>query len=156
METEIQPFIFGIIRILDCGFAIQELVDFKDDNIKIGYGMNFQYSMEHDWIEYVVKAEFKETEKNHTFLSGSVLTRFSVNNLKGFVDENDKIVFPDGSLEALFGIAFNHMRAILAKNVAGSKFSTTIVPAINPAPIFHELLKMNVEAYKKLQEDIGR
>jgi len=89
-------------------------------------------------------------------LSGSVLTRFSVNNLKGFVDENDKIVFPDGSLEALFGIAFNHMRAILAKNVAGSKFSTTIVPAINPAPIFHELLKMNVEAYKKLQEDIGR
>lgn len=149
MERQLPPFDFSILRILDCGFTINELVAIEKDKIKIGYGMNFQFDVENNWIEYVVKAEFKHTETDFTFLSGSALTRFGVNNLSAFVDENDKVIFPTGSVEALFGIAFTHMRAILSKNVAGSRFSTIIVPIINPAPIFHELLKMHVDAFKK-------
>ena len=152
MEKEDQPFSFGIIRILDCGFAIQELIPPDEDKIKMGYGMNFVFDVNTSWIEFIVSVEFKHADNDLTFLSGSTLTRFGVNNLGGFVNEDDKVEFPDGALETLFGIAFTHMRAILSKNIAGSRFSDIIVPVINPSVVFHELLKTNIEMRTNLNQ----
>jgi hypothetical protein len=146
MENEIQPYSFGIIRILDCGFSIQELIPPDPDKILIGYGMNFAFDVQEGWIEYLLKAEFKHSDKNLTFLTGSVLTRFAIIDFASFLGDDNKVFFPPGSLETLFGIAFGHLRAIMAKNVSGSRFAAIIVPVINPDTLFHELLQMNIDA----------
>ena len=45
MEKEIQPFQFGILRILDCGFMVEEAI-LPELTMDIGYGMTLVYSVE--------------------------------------------------------------------------------------------------------------
>ena len=107
-------------------------------------------------INDIALQEIKKMGFTHVWFTGIIehatITRFGVNNLKGFEDENGKILFPAGSLETLFSIAFSHMRAILAKNNTGSRFTNFIVPVINPNTLFNELLQINIEAVKKMKE----
>jgi hypothetical protein len=154
MEREFQQFEFNIIRILDCGFAIEELIG-NEPSMNIGYGMSFVFSNEKDWIQFTIRADFKQNNTNIIFFSGTVSTRFGVNNLKQFENDKGEILFPEGSLEMLFGIAFSHMRSILAKNVAGSRFSNIIVPIINPTILFNELLQGNIKELTELATSHG-
>lgn len=157
MENKVEkPFGFGIERILDSGFFIREQVNVDENKIKLGYGMIFLFDIPNSWVEYVITANFKDTDTDISFLYGSVLTRFIIKDLAGYLDENKNIVFPNHSLETLFSIAFTHMRAILSKNVAGSKYSNIIVPIINPAQVFNELLQINIENAKKLQDELNK
>ena len=154
MEKETPPLEFGILRILDCGFSIEELIG-NEPNIDIGYGMSFVFSVENNWIQFAIRTDFKQVDTDIIFFSGTVSTRFGVNNLKQLEDEDGKITFPQGFLETLFGITFSHMRAILAKNVAGSRFSNIIVPLINPKSLFNELLQGNIEKLKEFAKNKG-
>jgi len=154
METQVKPFEFGISRILDCGFLIEEAV-LPDPVVNIGYGMNFVYNTEENWVQFGVRSDFKQPETEITFLSGTVLTRFNVTNIMQFQNEEGVIDFPPGTLEALFGIAFSHMRAILAKNFAGSRFGHIIVPVINPTPLFKELFDINVQKFIDFTSSFG-
>ncbi|RKR84840.1 hypothetical protein BDD43_5093 [Mucilaginibacter gracilis] len=155
MDTEYPPFEFGISRIVDCGFMIEEAVKAEPNKVRLGYSMNFLFDVPNSWIQFNVRADFQHSETGITFLSGTVLTRFSINNLSGFLDDDKKVVFPKGVLESLFGIAFSHMRAILAKNIAGSRFTNVYVPVIDTQVVFNELLKRNIEVAKKLNEDLA-
>lgn len=155
MEKEYPPFEYGIARILDCGFSLEEGIDVKSDNIQYGYGMNFIFSVEESWIQFVIRTDFKDGTTKNSFLTGTVLTKYSINNLSAFVDDNQTVQFPSGSLETLFGMAFTHMRAIISKNIAGSKFSWIVVPIVNPNTLFPELLRINVEKFKEFTASIN-
>lgn len=155
MEKTLPPFRFEIIRILDCGFMIEEMITPEPGNVDVRYGMNFVFDVQNSWIQYGIRCDFKDVSTNQNFLSGTVLTRFGIDNLSAFVDENDKVQFPSGSLEALFGIAFSHMRAITSKNVSGSKFTNLLVPVVNPNELFTELLNINIEKFSKFKEEVG-
>ena len=146
-NQEVKPFQFGVLRILDCGFFIEEAIS-DDLTIDIGYGMNFIYDIENNWVQFNVKAELKQVTAGVIFISGTVLTRFFIPDLKSYQKESGLIEFPERSLEALFGMAFTHMRAILAKNTAGSRYATMIIPIVNSATLFTDLFKSNVEVTK--------
>ncbi|WP_295653688.1 hypothetical protein [uncultured Mucilaginibacter sp.] len=151
MEGQPVLFEFGILRILDCGFAINEQVDIvENEPVNIGYGMNFVYNSSENWVEFVVKAEYRDIKTQAMFISGSTLTRFNVINMSRYLDENKQVIFPETSLETLFGIAFGHMRAILSKNVTGSKYGNIVVPPIDPISLFNDLLKMQIEQLKEM------
>ncbi len=144
MENETVPFEFGILRILDCGFLIEELIDIGDHNIKMGYGMNFSFSSKNNWVEFVIKAEFKHSESGITFIAGSVLTRFNILNISQYIDENNKVLFPPNPFEMLLGMALRHMRAILSKNIMGSRYCHICVPVVNPCITFSGSLSLNL------------
>ena len=144
MDNEERQIEFAIIRILDCGFQVEEAI-FNEPTAALGYGMNLAYDLEQDWVQLNIRAEFKQPQSGIIFLTGTVLTRFSVRDLKSLVGEDGVINFPKNSLETLFSISFGHMRAILSKNCAGSRFATYIVPAINPSLLFQDLYKSMVE-----------
>lgn len=152
MPNEEPEFGFVIERVLDCGFAIQESINPEEGKMQIGYGMTFLFSADEGWVQFILKANFKNTEVDQLFLTGTALTRFRVNNLISFKKKDNKIHFPDGFLESMFGISFTHLRAFMSKNVAGSRFSHIIVPVINPFTLFKELLDVNVQAFNKLSE----
>ncbi|HSY62430.1 MAG TPA: hypothetical protein VK796_11160 [Cytophaga sp.] len=155
MDKQQSLFGFEVMRILDCGFSIEEAINPQPGNVLIGYGMNFVFDVENSWVQYGIRADFKDNETKQSFMTGTVLTRFGIDNLSQFLDENDNVMFPEGSLEALFGIAFNHMRAILSKNVSGSKFQNIIVPVIIPRDLFPELLQINIEKFNEFKASAG-
>jgi len=152
MQKELPPFYYGIMRIIDCGFAIEEAVNPDIEAVQIGYGMNFLFDSTADWIMYGIRADFKDAKTGVIFASGTVQTTFSVRDLKNFIDENDQLIFPNGSLESLFGIAFDHLRAILAKNLGGTRFSTLYVPVIDADKLFNDLLDINIQKFQEAQE----
>jgi hypothetical protein len=154
MEEQFTPVIYGIERIVDCGFSVEEAVNIDPGGIQIGYGMNFVYSIEENWIQFTIRTDFKNAN-NESFFTGTVLTKFSASNLTQFLGENGKVFLPVGFPEMLFGISFSHMRAILAKNIAGTKFSSLIVPIINPTDLFSNLLQINIEKFKEFAQSIG-
>lgn len=149
MDDKLPILGFQIVRILDCGFFIEESINVDFENAQIGYAMNFSFSIENNWIEFIIRVDLKEKSSNATFLSGTVLTKFGINNLAGFLNQDNKFDFPSGSLEVLFGIAFSHLRAIVAKNSAGSRFRDFIIPPINQIALFNELLEANIERVKQ-------
>jgi hypothetical protein len=153
MEKENPPFFYGILRILDCGFQVEEAIEPDIVGMKVGYAMNFLFDVDNNWIEYLIRVDFSDEKTGITFVSGTVKTVFSIRDFKSFVDENNKVQFPTGSLETLFGIAFGHLRAILAKNLGGTKYSQVYVPVINAAVVFNDLLQMNIERFKQAQTE---
>ncbi len=150
---ETPPFFYGILRILDCGFQVEEGIQADIDAMQIGYGMNFLFDVDNNWIDFVIRVDFKDVKTGITFVTGTAKTIFSIRDFKSFVDANDKIVFPNGSLENLFGISFGHLRALLAKNLGGTKYSQIYVPVINASVVFNELLQINLEKFKQAQAD---
>jgi hypothetical protein len=150
MENKGLQIDFRIVRILDLGYFINETVNVNQDNIKLGYGMDFSLDVTQNWIEFIVSVEFKDEETGITFLSGSTLTRFFVKDLSNFIGENNLALFQDNSVETLFGIAFTHMRAMFSKNIAGSKFGWMIVPVIDAKKLFTDLFK-NTQKSKEEQ-----
>jgi hypothetical protein len=155
MDKESNPFEFGIIRILDCGFMIEEAIP-NEPNMEIGYGMHLVYDIENNWFQINIKADFKQPTSGIIFITGTVLTRFFIKDLVSFVNENGKLQLPNGSAETFFSIAFGHMRAILAKNIAGSRFSNMVVPVIYAAPLFNELLNSNIQTLKEMADTLKK
>jgi len=144
---------FSIQRIQDCGFLINEVVDPNFANIRIGYGMEFTFNVDEGWMRYLIKVEFADADSKIVFLNGTVLTVFHINNFKSIYDkENQKVLFPPSFAETLFGIAFNHARAILSKNTQGSRYQGILVPLINPVEVFGELVKINFNKVEKTSE----
>jgi hypothetical protein len=155
-DKQVKPFGFDISRILDCGFGIEELITPEIDKVDIGYGMNFVFDVKNSWVRIGIRTDFKTKDTNQTFITGTVLTEFSIDNLNQFLDNNNLVNFPDGSLEMLFGIAFSHMRAIVSKNVSGSRFTNILVPVVNPTELFKELLNINIAKFSEFKKEIGR
>ena len=151
MDKEVTPFRFEISRILDCGFMIEESITPEIDLVDVGYGMNLAFDIENSWVSIGIRTDFRTKGTNQTFLSGTVLTEFMIDNLKSFVDDDGIVKSPEGSLETLFGIAFSHMRAIISKNVSGSKFTNFFVPIVNPTELFQELLQIKVAKLNQSQ-----
>jgi hypothetical protein len=146
MTKEPAQFGFEVQRIIDCGFMIEEAIVPETGDVQIGYGMGFFYDVEASYVNIGIRTDFKTASSNAMFMTGTVATRFWVDNMKGFADKNGVVEFPDGMLPALFSIAFSHMRAIISKNVSGSRFTNIIVPIVNPNELFVELLQRNKKA----------
>ena len=142
MAKKFPPFGFNIQRILDCGFQIEEMINPNVDDTLIKYAMGFHFNVEENYVQFNVRADFVKGQ-TEIFATGTVLTKFGILNLKAFADENGGVTWPKDSLETMFGIAFSHMRAIVAKNFAGTRFSSYVVPLVNPALIFEQLIKQD-------------
>lgn len=140
MENRFPEFGFNVQRILDCGFQIEEMINPSLDDTLISYGMGFYFNVEESWVQFNIRADFVK-EPKEIFATGTVLTKFGIQNLKSFADENGTVNWPANALETMFGIAFSHMRAMVSKNLAGTRFSDYVIPLINPAFIFKQLIE---------------
>lgn len=129
----------AILKIQDLGFTIDERATVAAQS-KLDYNINVGYNVNEDWIEFTISPIMRNAETLQIFLSGSVLTRFLVKDIKTFVD-GDRLNIPDTAMTTLFSMAFTHTRAILAKNCAGSRYSTIYLPIINPKEMLDQVMK---------------
>ena len=139
MENKSFQFAFNVLRVFDSVFYVEEAVNIDNEQIMLNYGLGLYSSIEDSSVQFVVKADFSSGDK--IFATNTVVTKFGINDLKAFTDEKGGIGWPVNSLETMFGIAFSHLRALMAKNLAGSRFSNLILPLINQIEVFNNLIK---------------
>ena len=141
MENQSAPLTVSVLRILDSAFFIEEAFNPKHDEVKIGYGIGFYSSVDECSVQFNIKAELT-TEEGKLFASNTVSTKFKVVEMKSFFNPDDQVInWPNNSLETMFGIAFSHLRSIMAKNLGASKFKDYIIPLVNPSSLFKILIK---------------
>lgn len=155
MENELPAFRFNILRILDSVFFVEEAYDPNPNDVKTNFGMGFHFDTEAGWVQYNIRANFSTDDTEKPFVTGTVVTKFAVENLKSFTDSDGSVIWPSNALEVMFSIAFTHMRALLAKNTAGTKFSQYIVPLVNSRELFKQLMDAdpNFEAIEISEQD---
>jgi hypothetical protein len=139
MENQSPAFGFNVLRIFDSVFFVEEAHDPKKEDVQISYAMAIHPDIEESWVQFNIRVDFS-TADIKVFATGTVITKFGVTNLKQFV-KDDYLVWPANVLETMFSISFTHTRALLAKNMAPTRFSDYIVPLINHIPLFNELMK---------------
>jgi len=136
----------GILNIQDLGFQVNIFEKPNTDDIAIGYDMNLSFNEIEDWIQFIIEVEFVNSKNQVRIIYSTVLSKFFVENLKQyFTKDNDALQLPYQGLETLFGMAFTHTRAILAKNLAGTPHSHLYIPIINPGILLNDLLKQATE-----------
>ncbi len=147
MKHEEQPFKFGIRRIQDLAFSIDESVDIFDyESVQVAYALDLSDSEENEWIEFKLKVKFTEKGHQRAFLTGTIATTFYVKDIKKYIDySTNTFKFPPKGLLTMFRTSFTHARAILAKNTAGTKFKNIFIPIVDPQTLLVDLLKTNTK-----------
>ncbi len=142
MSSEKQGLKTGILNIQDLGFQVNIFEEPNTDDIAIGYDMNLSFNEIENWIQFIIEVEFVNSKNQVRIIYSTVLSKFFVENLNQyFTEDNEAIQLPHQGLETLFGLAFTHTRAILAKNLAGTSHSHLYIPIINPTILLNSLLK---------------
>ncbi|HEY5326835.1 MAG TPA: hypothetical protein VIJ27_07530 [Mucilaginibacter sp.] len=139
MENQSPPFGFNVLRVFDSVFFVEEANEPKQDDVQIRYSLGLHTDVEESWVQYNIRVDFW-TDTTKVFVTGTVVTKFGIDNLKAFI-KDDNLAWPPNVLETMFSIAFTHTRALLAKNMAPTRFSNYIVPLINHVTVFNQLMQ---------------
>lgn len=138
-----EPIYFGIKEVRELSFSI-------DQNAPIleGQQFGFRYHVQlksltaEETVTFTIEASFLDNATQVPFVQGKSYTVFSIQNMKKYSrtrDGEEAIDFPDPLWATLFGIAYTHARALLAVKTAGTRFSTCIMPLIDPASAFRQV-----------------
>ena len=139
-------FDFNVLEIRDLGFTVNEHLPAELPTDWIS-SVDVGFSETSNWIEVTVGVDFRD-EQEKTLVSGRVLTRFFVSQLEQYFspDREYILTLPNDYDLTLFSLSFTHTRAILTKNLAGTKYSKVIVPLVNPNEFFLQFrVKKEVE-----------
>lgn len=131
-------------------FAIDDirlLEFFVDESKNVGKTFNINYSIDigmdipNDILRISIAAFCKEQEGDVVFMRGNVETIFSIRNMNlyAFSDDRPGIDLPREFMITLFSISFSHARAILAQSSGRVKFSTILLPIIDPVLEFNKM-----------------
>ncbi len=143
----------GILNIQDLGFQVNIFEEPDNENIAIGYDMNLSFDEIENWIQFIIEVEFVNSKNQVRIIYSTVLSKFFVENLNQyFTEDKEALQLPHQGLETLFGLAFTHTRAILAKNLAGTIHSHLYIPIINPTVLLNSLLKQATDRITENQK----
>ena len=142
-------FEFGILEIRDLGFSVNEDIAIPTP-VAWKNAITFEFNLEENWVLFIVTVGFIDDKENE-FINGKVLTRFFVNDLKLYHNTKHPniISFPDDQDITLYSLAFTHARAILAKNLSGSKYEHVFIPIVNPSEYFKVFRNSPVNSIKE-------
>ena len=138
------PIDLVIVRIADLGFEVNESV-IPLETYGIGYSLVWSFNSNENWVEFILKAEYRSLDTEPIFMMANVLTRFFIKDLQNFIlmkEEKETLDLPNHVMVTMFSITFTHTRAIMSKNCASSKFKDYYLPLINPAESLQQLLKL--------------
>ncbi|NVM62002.1 hypothetical protein FHW88_000278 [Mucilaginibacter sp. SG538B] len=145
-DQDTKVFEFGVREIQDLGFSIP-IEPVMPANVHIGYGLSYSFKGEENTMAITVSVRFASITngEENEFLTTHVKTRFFIKDMAQYF-KNDSYVFPGSTMESMFGIALSHTRAVLAKNIAGTEYSSYIIPLADPVALYQNIMKANEES----------
>lgn len=146
MENQSQSVSIKVVSIREVQFSIDD--NYKGDtaDLKINLSATFNVDAPNDSIKVEVGSRFySEKDQEVSLIDFRCVTDFGVSSLKEFertrAEENAVTNLPQELLTTLLSIAFSHARAMLAIKTAGTKYSDTLLPIINPNDIIYHMFK---------------
>ena len=146
MENESPSVSIKVVGIREIQFSIDDNYEGSATDLKINLNATFNVDTPNDRIKVEVGSRFY-SEKNQevSLIDFRCVTDFGVSSLKEFektqAGGNAVTNLPQEILTTLLSIAFSHARAMLAVKTAGTKYTNTLLPIINPTDIIHHMFK---------------
>ena len=146
MENETQSIGIKVTGIREVQFSINDSYVGNPADLKINLSAKFDVDAPNDSIRVEVGSRFySEKQQEASLVDFRCVTDFGVSPLKEFepkqAEENAVTNLPQGLLTTLLSIAFSHARAMLASKTAGTKYSDTLLPIINPTDIINHMFE---------------
>lgn len=133
---------------------IKELEFFVNENIELSTSYDFKYHVElrndiaQKKIFFTITANYSINGSQDVFMKGKSSTVFLIKDFDRYVRTTDGVQgvdLPDPLWITLFGIAFTHARALLAKSSAGTRYSHMLMPLISPEAEFKKLFGQHLK-----------
>lgn len=136
-----KPIEWTIKEIKELEFFVNEFIE-PGTMLDTTYKVTIEPIVNEEKIRLLITFYFMKKETKEVIMKSTVMTVYLIRDLKSFatkINNLDNVNLPDPLWYMLFGIAFTHTRAILARSSAGSKYSQLIMPPINPEVEFKKL-----------------
>lgn len=109
---------------------------------------------ESDLLKFSLKAWYHLKDDPREIAAIVVDNLFTVQNIKGFIGENNKVSFPPPIWAQIVGICIGHTRALFTKSLAGTFLERTIIPIMNPLEVAQQFFPESFE--KQAQENMQK
>ncbi|WP_224994324.1 hypothetical protein [Cesiribacter sp. SM1] len=143
----------SIAGIAELGFFVNEELSLptgKEAGLNIS--LSFAPQLAEELVRFTVEAGFHlPDEPTKVLAGGKVRTDYKVENLKKLATrqgEQERINLPDQAVITMLSIAISHLRALLARNLSGTRHNQLMLPILNPTELFMQI-KTGSEATKQ-------
>lgn len=129
----------GISKIRDIEFSINEVPLAKNpEEIGISFEFTPIFRFETSDVDFCITVTFFKKNDSETLMKIKVCTTFVINELQQLFDkETGGYDIPENILLTMLSLSLTHTRAIHAIRVAGTIYSTLIVPIVNPQDMYN-------------------
>jgi hypothetical protein len=134
----------SIVSIAELGFYVNEELSLPEGKVAgLNFTLSFAPHLSEELVRFRVEAGFHLPDEPAKFLAGGkVRTDYKVENLKSLAikqGEEERVNIPDQAIITMFSLAISHLRALLARNLSGTRHSSLILPIVNPAELFMQM-----------------
>jgi hypothetical protein len=126
-----------IKRIKDVIFYVNENLYDPDPEkvIKIELNPLLGFKADENTVVLIIRVSFHyagtELLPENTLLEIQVQNLYEINNVVGFVNDQNMIVLPEKSIISLLDLSISHARALIAKNAAGTVYQDSLMPVFD-------------------------
>jgi hypothetical protein len=126
-----------IKRIKDVNFYVNEnLLDPDSERlIKIELNPLLGFKADDNTVALIIRVSFHydgtELSPENTLLDIQVQNLYEIDNVVGFVNDQNMIVLPPKSIISLLDLSISHTRALIAKNAAGTVYQDSPMPVFD-------------------------
>ena len=146
--------LYAIKSIKEIEFFVDESKDLEE-SIDFFHNANIHSNVESEEIRITISAHYRKTGSTDDYFRSKTATVFTIQRMKElvFVSEGkESINLPDPLWVTLYGVSFSHARAMLARSIAGTKYSPMIMPLINPEEQFKRLFSSELNQNKGTEQ----
>jgi hypothetical protein len=135
-------FELGVVRITNLGFSLNESIELPP-MVDLSYGLKIGINISEELIDIVLGTIYRTKAGELPFLTSNASTTFILKDITKYSskDNPQDVTLPDPILHTCFSVAFSHARAIQSINTSGTKFSSLVLPLINPTELFNTLME---------------
>jgi len=131
----------GIKKIKEQEFFVDEALDFDlAKGVNINFEVTTNIKKEDTTVEILITTTFSDKNESKPFLRIKVSNVFLLPEVLSLPQpEKDAFKLPNDLLVTLLSLSISHSRALLAKNVLGTRFQEVYIPIVNPTEVAGKL-----------------
>lgn len=153
---------FSIKRIKEFSFLVNESLAVIDKPVHIQFQHKTSYYGDRDLIDLTLRVFYSYDKKippDTILIDLHVQNLFEVKDLIQYQNSNLEYVLPENLIVSMLSVSISHLRALMAKNVAGTPYQQNIVPIVNPVEVakeFYPNMFIGKFDVKSLEEKVKR
>lgn len=131
----------AVKKIKEVEFSINEEIDIPGPiHAIVRFELTTNFNLNDNTVELLLTTFFSTAEEDNLFLKIKTSNVFLLLELSNFYStESQSFNIPNNVLVTFLSLSISHSRALLAKNVPGTKFADLYIPIVNPTEVSKQL-----------------